>query len=123
MKKYYQQNNNHKKRYPKIGDLVYFHASLKPGDLDNLVACRGYVVRCPMSKDRDDYKLVIESVNKVSPLGQELNSSYIVLIGKKLQRKIDQISFTKPDWWSDNWLEAHQQRVIETVHRARSQGR
>lgn len=104
---------------PRPGDLVYFHASLDPGDESNLIGCKGYLLKLP-GRDSKTCKILITGINPDTITGETDISRWKLLLGKKLTRSSTNMSAKPAVWWSTTWIEYNNDtKIRECVNRYR----
>lgn len=115
---YYQNNRrpkNFKKPKLRLGDQVFFHASIRPGDKNNIIACRGLVIRSP-HREQPCYKIIITGVQSCP--------GAVSLLGKRLLRGEDQLAKDAPEWFLNNtFILYNPTKIREVLCRAISNSR
>ena len=97
MKSKKKPQHNTKDYVYNIGDYVYFHAYADNKDKTTYFICKGYVIRQP-KPDSKVYKVVVTEVNPKSVLCGESPDVAKTLLGRKIARKLNQLSEIKNNW-------------------------
>jgi hypothetical protein len=88
-----------------VGDLVYFHAFAEQSIENSYFLCKGYIVRSPQP-DSPVYKIVVVAVDPKSILLGTKPEIAKSLLGRRIAREQNQISYQPTDWMNKFYADA-----------------